>query len=486
MNKIKRQIKRLIGQRGTKTYNYVRYLYHFIINKFESDKLANEIITNADEAYNNTRREVYELIGSTATLRYDNSESKECFVITDIDLLTDIIYRLEKQGFQFAIKSKSNIKCKSVIKTIKKNNLLSFIVYKDYRASYNSKMCSFSKECGVILTLPSDKYDSLKSNKSPYDFPVDVVYTWVNGEDPEWLEKKNLYLDSSINRLNTATSDSRFRSRNELLYSIRSIEMFAPWVRNIYIITDSQTPTWFKETDRIKVVDHQQIFPDKTVLPVFNSHAIESCLHRIKGLSQHFLYFNDDVVLGRKTEKKDFFSPFGYSSYFFYSNQTFIPKNIDENTLPVDVAAYNNAKLIFELFGYNTNRKFKHTPIPLLKDKLAYIEKTIPEIFETNRNEKFRSARDYSIVSAFYHHFGLIHGFTQSKNIKYDYINLGDRSYKLKLKSLSCMKMGSRPVCYCINDVDSDDLDQEEISRDFLACVTEIYPVSSSCEKTNN
>src|SRR6185437_2978941 len=115
----------------------------------------------------------------------------------------------------------------------------------------------------------------------------------------------------------TAVHQSRYVSRDELRYSLRSVAMYAGWVGRIFIVTDQQMPPWL-DTDhpQIEVVDHSAIFTDRSALPVFNSHAIESQLHHIPGLSERYLYLNDDVFLGRPVEPELFFHGNGLSKFF--------------------------------------------------------------------------------------------------------------------------------------------------------------------------
>jgi hypothetical protein len=81
---------------------------------------------------------------------------------------------------------------------------------------------------------------------------------------------------------------------------MRAIYMHAPWVRFIYLVTASQLPNWLNASHpRVRIVNHAALFPDPTHLPTFNSLAIESVLHRIPGLSEYFLYFNNDGTAGR-------------------------------------------------------------------------------------------------------------------------------------------------------------------------------------------
>lgn len=104
-------------------------------------------------------------------------------------------------------------------------------------------------------------------------------------------------------------SASRFEDNEELRYSLRSIEKHAPWVRHIFIVTNGQIPSWLNlDNPRVSVVTHQDIFQNQTHLPTFSSPAIETHIHRIPGLSQKFIYLNDDVMFGKDVWPDDFYS----------------------------------------------------------------------------------------------------------------------------------------------------------------------------------
>uniref|UniRef100_A0A1A8C2K9 N-acetylglucosamine-1-phosphotransferase subunits alpha/beta n=2 Tax=Nothobranchius kadleci TaxID=1051664 RepID=A0A1A8C2K9_NOTKA len=104
-------------------------------------------------------------------------------------------------------------------------------------------------------------------------------------------------------------SASRFEDNEELRYSLRSIEKHAPWVRHIFIVTNGQIPSWLNlDNPRVTVVTHQDIFLNHTHLPTFSSPAIETHIHRIPGLSQKFIYLNDDVMFGKEVWPDDFYS----------------------------------------------------------------------------------------------------------------------------------------------------------------------------------
>ena len=148
----------------------------------------------------------------------------------------------------------------------------------------------------VVPTLPL----MAEPTVSECRFPVDVVYTWVDGTDPAWNAAREQRLAGITGTAQTRESSgqARFFDRDELRYSFRSIHLFAPWVRRIHLVTAGQVPDWL-DTDHpmVNLVDHTDILPADG-LPTFNSHAIETSLHTIEGLAEHFVYFNDDFFLG--------------------------------------------------------------------------------------------------------------------------------------------------------------------------------------------
>jgi len=106
-----------------------------------------------------------------------------------------------------------------------------------------------------------------------------------------------------------AALPSRFADRDQLRYSMRSLEKYAPWVRRVYLVTNGQIPHWLDlEHPRVSVVSHEEIFDDGDCLPPFSSPAIEANLHKIPGLSDRFLYFNDDFFLSKPVLPDDFYS----------------------------------------------------------------------------------------------------------------------------------------------------------------------------------
>ncbi|WP_018878416.1 stealth family protein [Thioalkalivibrio sp. ALE28] len=144
---------------------------------------------------------------------------------------------------------------------------------------------------------------------------VDAVITWVDGADPAHQAKRERWLAELEGRESKArpgTAETRWESRFELYYCIRLIRQNAPWIRRIFLVTDNQRPEWLTEEAAqhygVVLVDHKTLFAGhEHVLPTFNSTTIETMLHRIPGLSERYLYFNDDVFLLRPVREEDYF-----------------------------------------------------------------------------------------------------------------------------------------------------------------------------------
>ena len=141
---------------------------------------------------------------------------------------------------------------------------------------------------------------------------IDLVYLWVNGNDEEWKKKKDFWAEK-LGLINDKeiNNDCRFIDNEELKFSLRSAEMYAPWINKIFIVTDNQIPEWLDTSNpKIKIVDHKNIMP-KEVLPIFCSRAIEMFIDKIPDLSEHFLYANDDMFFTAPVKKSYFFNSDG-------------------------------------------------------------------------------------------------------------------------------------------------------------------------------
>ena len=130
---------------------------------------------------------------------------------------------------------------------------------------------------------------------------IDIVLPWVDGADPKWISERDKYQNNKKNDL------IRFRDWGLLKYWFRSIETYAPWVNRVHFITCGQIPKWLNINEpHLNIVNHSDFIP-RQFLPTFSSHVIELNMHRIKELSESFVYFNDDIFLTSMTSDKDFF-----------------------------------------------------------------------------------------------------------------------------------------------------------------------------------
>jgi hypothetical protein len=140
---------------------------------------------------------------------------------------------------------------------------------------------------------------------------IDLVYLWVDGDDPKWQEKKRIFT-GKISDASESNNIGRYISNDELKYALRSAEKHAPWIRKIFIVTDDQKPEWLDVAHpKIQVVDHKEIIPPH-ILPCFNAFVLEYSLHKIPGLSEHFLLANDDMFFNADLTPDFFFEKDGF------------------------------------------------------------------------------------------------------------------------------------------------------------------------------
>ena len=248
---------------------------------------------------------------------------------------------------------------------------------------------------------------------------IDFVITWVDGNDIEWQQKKKKYESRKNDK--DANNIIRYRDYGLLKYWFRSVEKFAPWVNKIYLITDHQVPKWLRENDKLIVVFHDDYIPEK-YLPTFNSNVIELFMHRINGLSEHFVYFNDDMYIVDDVNVNDFFvNSLPCDQLVFNSVSVEDKNNIVEhiilNNLELVSNSYskkevikNGKRKVFNIkYGKSNIRNLlllpwkKYTGMYNPHVPIAYRKSTIEEVWSKYGEEllstaenKFRSKLDYS------------------------------------------------------------------------------------------
>ncbi|MDF3144963.1 MULTISPECIES: stealth family protein [unclassified Streptomyces] len=311
-------------------------------------------------------------------------------------------------------------------------------------------------------------------------FPVDVVYTWVDGEEPQMRAKRARYQEHGIAEiLDKETNASRYTSHDELKYSLRSLAMYADFVRHIYLVTDGQKPHWLDDSaPGITVVDHRDIFP-QDVLPVFNSHAIETRLHHIPGLSDHYLYFNDDVFVGRRVTPEHFFHGSGLMKIPVSPLKIGVGKPHAEETA-TNSAGKNVRRLLLEKFGRMTTNNFMHTPLPQQRETLQVLEELFPQDISRTTASRFRSPQDIAMTAPLLYQYALMTGRGVPGKYSFRYVNISRPDAE---KRLADLRRNRRFDFFCLNDVDVPPEEREQVGARMDEFLENYFPFASPFEK---
>lgn len=301
-----------------------------------------------------------------------------------------------------------------------------------------------SPRYNCIAKIPADYVTNLQRFDMD-NFDVDIVYTYVDSRDPMW--------NSDWCRVfgNKNIEPKRYESHDELKYSLRSVNQYMPWVRNIYIVSNCQPPKWLnRNSERIFWIRHESIL-DQDFLPTFNSHVIESSIHKIPDLSENFIYFNDDFFVNKIKHKSDFFLFSGVSIMFRENYDWAFWDNLPVEDVPgYKDAIYNAQNLIFNKFGYYPRYLMHHTPYALLKSVCSEMENIFSKEYFETRNSRIRSITDIAPLSFLYPHYSLLQG--KSTHINVSCMNITPLNYRRFMNASDSFEF------FCINDwYDHDD-----------------------------
>lgn len=329
---------------------------------------------------------------------------------------------------------------------------------------------------------------------------IDFIITWVDNTDKEWQENKKKY--SKSNSDDESNSIIRYRDFGTLKYWFRGIEKNANWVNKIYFVTCGQTPDWLNTNNsKLVMVNHEDYIP-KEYLPTFNSNVIEIFLNRIQGLSEKFVYFNDDCFIFNKISESYFFEDeIPKDALVFNAVSVKDKNNIIEHTVlnnleilskhfnKNDVVRNNRRKIYTMKYGkeiiksvllfpwkYFTGIKNYHTAIPYLKSTWNEVwNKEEKALNEVGKN-KFRTKED--INHWIFRYWQLFKGkfkpTSNKKNIYYDLRN-DNKEFFNKIEK------GKINIA-CIND-SNEDLEYEKVKKEVLERFEKIFPNKSEFEK---
>lgn len=325
---------------------------------------------------------------------------------------------------------------------------------------------------------------------------IDFVLIWVDGGDTKWQKERNKYAGKDPEDL----ADYRYRDWENLKYWFRGVEKFAPWVNNIYFVTCGHYPKWLNlNHPKLKFIKHEEYIPEE-YLPTFNSHTIELNLHRIKGLSDKFVYFNDDMFLTDSVEKVDFFvnsipklmagldaiamtdEMFGH---ILLNNTQLINRHFDKDQVLKNnwkkwyYSGYGMKNLIKTFFLSNyccfTSLINPHIPVPLLKNTFEELWQKEKGILDKTSKDKFRCADN--VNQYIFSWYEIAKGnFIPIKNSFGNYYKITQNNKKI----IEAIK-NKKQKLLCLNDT-SNDFDFEKAKQEIIGAFETILPEKSSFE----
>ena len=241
---------------------------------------------------------------------------------------------------------------------------------------------------------------------------MDFVVTWVDNEDPEWREEFFRHKNEEI----LGNHDSRFRSWDNFHYWFRGVEKFSPWVNKVHFVTWGHVPKWLNiNHPKLNIVKHRDFIPEE-YLPTFNTRTIELNFHRIKGLSEEYVVFNDDVILINHVKPEMFFvdgkpcdmpviKPLDLSEYSktIINDLIVINRNFDlKKQIILDkrkwfnhiYGKYNFTNLFFFYFFQSYHFSFKnfHSALPSIKRTLSVLWEKEFKVMDKSCSCKFRDS----------------------------------------------------------------------------------------------
>lgn len=330
---------------------------------------------------------------------------------------------------------------------------------------------------------------------------IDFVIPWVDGGDENWIKEKELYLPKEGRQ--TDGSEHRYRDWENLRYWFRAVERYAPWVNRIYFVTWGHTPEWLNTSHKkLVLVNHRDYIP-KQYLPTFSSHPIELNFHRIKGLSEQFVYFNDDMFLTKPVKPEDFFvnglpkdcciesavmqddyeNPFAHILLnscalvnMNYKKRDVIKKHWKKwFSFSYGLSAFRN--LLMYPYGQFSSFKFFHIPSAFLKSSYQAVWELEPQILDAVCRNKFRSSFDVNQYVIKYYQFVTGTFAPQSPKIGKFFIPGRDKEEEI----LNAIRRQSYQMI-CIND-DGREENFEEIKTKVIDSFQAALPEKSSFER---
>ena len=311
------------------------------------------------------------------------------------------------------------------------------------------------------------------------NFDIDLVYLWVDGNDPVWRAKRNVFIGKTDEN-SSVNCEGRYANNDELMFSLRSAEKYAPWIRKIFIITDDQIPNWLDITHpKISVIDHKEIMPPDS-LPCFNSVTIEHFLFNIPDLSEYFLYANDDIFFNKTVTPNTFFGSDGlpiirFHYRFFRKWTLFFSEKILKRTLSnYNQTIRNAAELVERKYGIYCNIKPHHNIDAYLKSDCLCVRDIFKDELEATFSNRVRSSNDIQRSLYSYVAFAEKRGhFKHSTNKDAFHFHIHKDHHYQKFEKYN-------PMLFCMNDSEYATDSHRMKANTFLQ---KLFPEKSQFEK---
>ena len=238
---------------------------------------------------------------------------------------------------------------------------------------------------------------------------IDAVITWVDGSDPAYQSRHKDQLGKRRD------FKKQFMQEDEIVLCVSSIIKFAPFIRKVFIVTDGQSPNLneirrFVATDKISIIDHKEIFEGfESFLPTFNIRSIDALLHKIKGLSEKFIYFNDDMFLIKESSASDWFENnkgvlTGNWAKTYNTQPLKKIANTVKNILKIRPSYNAGQSMAANLAGFDKEYfKSYHCGRPQVKSIIKRFYDNNPGLLRKQLSYKFRSINQYIPYSLCWH-----------------------------------------------------------------------------------
>lgn len=335
------------------------------------------------------------------------------------------------------------------------------------------------------------------------NYPIDIVVPWVDPTDPEWKAEKREWSIHEGKLSVSDDNDNRYRDWDTIKYLFRSIDKFAPWVRKVHFITYGHLPSWMDSSaERLHIVNHKDYLnPD--YLPTFSSHAIELSINKISGLAEHFIYFNDDIIITNTVSPEDFFKkglPCDYaimrpliSSHRYSVADTSLTNMeiINDHFKKNDVIKKHPLQWFNPVYGVDNFKSICLMPWPKFSGLygrhlcLSYLKSTFDtvwekefEVLDSTSRHKFRTRRDVNqwIMRAWQLMSGQFVPVSPNKLGRY--YRLANNNDDL----INAIKTQKYRVI-CANDNGDDEIiDFEKTKQEIIAALEQIMPEKSDFE----